>query len=98
MQFIKVEKNVEDRVAILTFNRPEVYNAFHSGIIGEVTAALADLSADDSIRCVVITGEGKAFCAGADLGDFDGVGGDPTGVTPGTNTSWAMLQRWNPEL
>eukprot|EP00935_MAST-01C_sp_MAST-1C-sp1_P000057 g57.t1 len=68
------------------------------GIIGEVTAALADLSADDSIRCVVITGEGKAFCAGADLGDFDGVGGDPTGVTPGTNTSWAMLQRWNPMM
>jgi len=55
-------------VARIFLNRPEVRNAFNDGVIAELTAAFATLSADDSLRAIVLGGHGKAFCAGADLG------------------------------
>jgi 2-(1,2-epoxy-1,2-dihydrophenyl)acetyl-CoA isomerase len=59
-------------VLTITFNRPEVYNAFNR----ELHAALADAldeAADTSVRCVVVTGAGKGFCAGQDLKEFGSV-------------------------
>ena len=55
-------------VARVFLNRPEVRNAFNDGVIAELTATFAALSADDSLRAIVLAGHGKAFCAGADLG------------------------------
>ncbi|MBV8605195.1 MAG: enoyl-CoA hydratase/isomerase family protein [Pelomonas sp.] len=54
-------------VARVTLNRPEVRNAFNEALIAELTAAFAALAQDASLRAVVLAGEGKAFCAGADL-------------------------------
>ena len=54
-------------VAVLWLNRPEVRNAFDETLIAELTRALKALDADDAVRAVVIAGQGKAFCAGADL-------------------------------
>jgi methylglutaconyl-CoA hydratase len=51
----------------LTLNRPEVHNAFNSTLILEVTDAVERAKDDDAIRVVIITGEGKSFCAGADI-------------------------------
>lgn len=51
----------------LTLNRPEVHNAFDPEMVRALTATLADIAADDSIRAVVIAGAGKSFCAGADI-------------------------------
>lgn len=48
--------------------RPELRNAFDDGLIAEVTAAFEALASDPSARVVVLAGDGKAFCAGADLG------------------------------
>ena len=48
-------------------NRPEVRNAFNDGVIAELTAAFTELGADPALRCIVLGGRGKAFCAGADL-------------------------------
>ena len=55
-------------VRTLLLNRPSVRNAFHGGLLLELTAALADAEADASARVIVIAGAGPMFCAGADLG------------------------------
>jgi methylglutaconyl-CoA hydratase len=54
-------------VARVYLDRPDVRNAFNDGVIGELTRTFADLGADASLRCIVLGGHGKAFCAGADL-------------------------------
>jgi len=54
-------------VKTLTFNRPEVFNSFNQEMGRAFQTALDDASSDDRVRCVVITGNGRAFCAGQDL-------------------------------
>lgn len=51
----------------VTLARPDVHNAFNAAMIAELHAAFEELSADDSLRAVVLAGEGRNFCAGADL-------------------------------
>lgn len=58
----------EAGVATLTLDRPDVYNAFNDTMSVEVLDALTKASRDAAVRCVVITGAGRAFCAGQDLG------------------------------
>jgi len=58
---------VDDGVATLTLNRPDKLNAFTAQMRDELIAALDLTDADDAVRAVVITGAGRAFCAGADL-------------------------------
>lgn len=59
---------VDDRgIANLTLHRPELHNAFNEDMIAEITEAAIRLSADESVRMLVIRGEGRSFCAGADL-------------------------------
>ncbi len=57
----------EGPVARVYLNRPEVRNAFNSEVIAELRTAFDALSADASLRAIVLGGHGKAFCAGADL-------------------------------
>lgn len=59
----------EDGVAVITLNRPHVYNAFNQQMNRELLKALRDVARDPGVRCVVLTGAGKAFCSGQDLGD-----------------------------
>ncbi|HEY3226730.1 MAG TPA: enoyl-CoA hydratase/isomerase family protein [Planctomycetota bacterium] len=54
-------------VATVALNRPDVRNAFDDVLIGELTSTFATLAADASVRVVVLTGAGPAFCAGADV-------------------------------
>lgn len=56
-----------DGVTTLTLNRPRQYNALSDDVLDALSAALADLSRDDAVRCVVLAAHGKAFCAGHDL-------------------------------
>ena len=58
---------VERPVATVKINRPEALNALNSVLVRELVSALDALEADDSVRCVVLTGSDKAFCAGADI-------------------------------
>jgi enoyl-CoA hydratase/carnithine racemase len=58
---------VEKPVATVKLNRPDALNALNSVLVRELVAALDSLEADDSVRCVVLTGSDKAFCAGADI-------------------------------
>ena len=55
-------------VARVWLNRPDVRNAFNDGVIAELRAAFETLSADTTLRAIVLGARGKAFCAGADLG------------------------------
>tara|TARA_B100000683_G_scaffold201282_1_gene194608 strand:+ start:372 stop:1259 length:888 start_codon:yes stop_codon:yes gene_type:complete len=54
-------------IATLTLNRPEVMNAFTNVMVREMVAAFDITDADDTVRSVIVTGAGRAFCAGADL-------------------------------
>ena len=57
----------ESGVRTITLNRPKVLNAFNLELSAALNRAVADAAADDTVRCVVITGAGRAFCAGQDL-------------------------------
>jgi enoyl-CoA hydratase/carnithine racemase len=65
--FETIRLEVEDGIATLTLNRPEMLNAFNTLMMQEMIAAFDQTDADDSVRVVIVTGAGRAFCAGADL-------------------------------
>jgi enoyl-CoA hydratase/carnithine racemase len=60
--------DVEDRVATITLNRPDRMNAWNPQLAADLCDALDVCDRDDGVRAVVLTGAGRAFCAGADLG------------------------------
>jgi enoyl-CoA hydratase/carnithine racemase len=62
-----VELTIEDKVAIVTLNRPEVRNAINDVLRTEFIATLERVAADEAVRAVVLTGKGKAFCSGGDI-------------------------------
>lgn len=64
MEFIRYE--VDDPVAVITLDRPEVLNAFHDAMLGELREAIDTAAADRSVVGIVITGSGRGFCAGLD--------------------------------
>lgn len=67
MAFHFLRYDVQQGVATLTLNRPEVYNALNDEITFELQEAWKMAAKDDNVRVVVFTGEGKAFCSGQDL-------------------------------
>lgn len=58
---------IEDGILTITLNRPEKLNAFTRDMQQQMIAALDEADADDAVRAIVVTGAGRAFCAGADL-------------------------------
>ena len=66
-EFETLRYEIEDQVLLLTMNRPERLNAFNSQMQREFLEALDHADTDDEIRVVIVTGEGRGFCAGADL-------------------------------
>ncbi|TDD13044.1 enoyl-CoA hydratase-related protein [Nonomuraea diastatica] len=80
MAFTEIGYQVADRVATVTLRRPERLNAFTLTMRAELIEAFDLADADDDVRAVVVTGAGRAFCAGADLsggGDTFGHHGEP---------------------
>ena len=67
---------VRDGAAWITLNRPDNRNALSSGLVNELHQHLQSATADPDARCIVITGNGPAFCAGADLKDPPGESAD----------------------
>ena len=74
-----VELTVEDKVAIVTLNRPEVRNAINDALRTEFVSTLEKVAADASIRAMVLTGRGKGFCAGGDISGMKERLSAPTG-------------------
>lgn len=73
-----------DGVATITLNRPEAYNSINSELAHEWIAALDDCAADPDVRAIVLTGSGKAFCAGQDLKEV---------TDPGLNPGFEVLMK-----
>jgi enoyl-CoA hydratase/carnithine racemase len=67
MAFAEIRYEVADRVATVTLQRPEQLNALTTTMLNELLEAFARADADDEVRAVIVTGAGRAFCAGADL-------------------------------
>lgn len=85
-QFLKYEK--EAGLVRLTLNRPEVYNAFNNELTFELQDAFKEIRRDDSVRVVVLTGEGKAFGSGQDL--------KASQAEPGRSFLNSVRKRYNP--
>jgi enoyl-CoA hydratase len=68
--FILVERDEARRVALLRLNRPKQLNALNAQVMDQLCEALEALDADDAIRCLVVTGNERAFAAGADIGEM----------------------------
>src|SRR2546429_7014304 len=70
MNFESLILDRRDGVATITLNRPDAFNALTLGLGREISNAALEDDEDPSVRCVVVTGAGKAFCAGGDVKDF----------------------------
>jgi enoyl-CoA hydratase/carnithine racemase len=67
LDFKEIRYEVADGVLTITLNRPDRLNAFTETMMNELIAAFDASDADDDVRAVIVTGEGRGFCAGADL-------------------------------
>src|SRR6478735_2924148 len=67
MAFTTIRYEVSDRIATITFDRPDQLNALSPEMIRELRTAYADAEADPEVWILVVTGNGRAFCAGADV-------------------------------
>jgi enoyl-CoA hydratase/carnithine racemase len=67
MAYTEITYAVEDGIALLTLNRPEKMNAFTGTMMTEMIDAFDAANKDDAVRAIIVTGAGRAFCAGADL-------------------------------
>ena len=71
-EFVEYAADADSHIARVTLNRPERLNALNDQMQLEVTDALTQAESDDDVRVVIITGAGRAFCAGGDLNDLGG--------------------------
>jgi len=76
-EFLKVE--VAERVATVTINRPEALNAVHNALHHELEQVWLDVRADHNVNAILLTGAGRAFCAGGDIKGM--AGGNPVSRT-----------------
>ena len=72
MEFITVDNRFEKHIALIRLNRPKELNALNLQLMGELRDALAELDGDDDVRVIILTGNEKAFAAGADIKQMAG--------------------------
>ncbi len=82
MQYSNIILEVSDRVATLRLNRPDALNALDMALLTEFSHAVAAIGEDEAVKALVVRGEGRAFCAGADLLFFDTVFDDIARLPP----------------
>ena len=90
MNYETILFDVNNGIANLTLNRPDVFNAFNEQLSADVNDALKNVSKDRSIRVLVITGSGKAFCSGQDLKSIAG--------SSNRSLSDSLYKRYNPMI
>lgn len=86
MSYEEILYSVDGPVATITLHRPDKMNAFTNRMLKEIISAFDESDADDAVRAVIVTGSGKAFCAGADLsggGDTFAKGGSDVAAKSG---------------
>lgn len=85
-QLVVVER--DGAVGVVLMNRPKALNALSDALMGQVVAALEELDADESVRCIVLGGGERAFAAGADIGEL-------AQASPIEAVTSPRLQRWD---
>jgi Enoyl-CoA hydratase/carnithine racemase len=88
MIYDTITLETKNGVATLTLNRPDAYNAFNDAMGEEVGDALGQAARDDGVRALLLTGAGKAFCAGQDL----------KSIEPDRSLGDVVEKVWNPVL
>jgi 2-(1,2-epoxy-1,2-dihydrophenyl)acetyl-CoA isomerase len=88
-QFIQTDR--ADGVTRITLNRPDVLNSFNGAMAGELQAELAAIAGDESVRAVLLTGAGRAFCAGQDLAEALPTDGVMPDLGDFVRTTWNPL-------
>ena len=91
MTFSTLRTETRDGVLTITLNRPDKLNALNAPMVRDFMAAIDKADSDDAVRVIVVTGEGRGFCAGADLS-----GGADTFSTGDTSTSGSTPARRPP--
>ena len=71
MPFETIKYEVADQILTITLNRPDKLNAFNPTMQHELIEAFDKADADDNIRAIIVTGEGRNFCSGADVGGME---------------------------
>src|SRR6266436_6045111 len=97
MAYEQIIYEVADNIATITLNRPEKLNAFTGIMMNEMLDAFDKADADDNVRAIIVTGAGRAFCAGADLSagprTFDATREDRperrTAIKPDGSVDWS---------
>ncbi|MBL7955255.1 MAG: 2-(1,2-epoxy-1,2-dihydrophenyl)acetyl-CoA isomerase [Flavobacteriales bacterium] len=87
MSYTKILLTIADGVATISLNRPDKLNSFDREMALETIDALDRIKADASVRAVLLTGEGRAFCAGQDLAEA---------IAPGTKIEEIISTQYNP--
>ena len=73
MAYSEILYDVSDKIATIPLNRPKALNAWTTTMEGEVRAALIEASADDNVGAIILTGEGRGFCSGADMNNLNNI-------------------------
>lgn len=90
---LKLERSEGSGYAIVTLNRPDQLNAFNNQLMDELTHALDALDAAPDVRCVIITGAGRAFAAGADINEMQSKGFPGTYLEDFITANWERTAR-----
>ena len=78
MEYKTIIFDVQDNIATITLNRPEVGNALNADMTKELMSAALHCFSDRAVRVVILTGAGTMFCSGGDINDFNVQGGEQT--------------------
>jgi 2-(1,2-epoxy-1,2-dihydrophenyl)acetyl-CoA isomerase len=89
----KVKTAIDGGIGIITLSDPGTLNAAGLDLMAELNAAFSDFAYGDKVRAIVITGEGRGFCSGANL---SGGGGAGRATAPSTGPNEALLRTFNP--
>ena len=87
---LKIERECDGALAILTLNRPEAMNALSAELRAALAEALDELAKDGEARAVILTGSGRAFCAGLDLKELGESGGPGASLDGGSDVLKAI--------
>ncbi len=96
MTFENLEYIREDSLAIIRLNRPDCLNALNQALISELKSAIQEVADDSSITGLLITGNGRGFCAGADITTTDFDKSAESRLAQGEATYHSMIQYFNP--
>src|SRR4030095_5580430 len=88
----KVKTSVDAGIGIITLSDPSTLNAAGLDLMGELRAAFEDFAYGDKVRAIVITGEGRGFCSGANLSG----GGGARATDSSTGPNQSLLRTFNP--